>query len=173
MTKHIEIRRHALRNKPNKHISQAGITIARRAGEAMGHFDVVISSTLPRSFETAIAMGYEVQQRSERIESYGDKVEKEVPWPQPFSAYQAAYQLVGPAWEYMQDLAVYYTKLAESLPEGGSALVVSHGGIVEMSAVACLPEADYGAEVSVEPCEGVRLAWDGGKFTSVEFIRIP
>jgi broad specificity phosphatase PhoE len=171
--KTIEIRRHALRDKPNKHISQEGINVARRVGEEMGPFDLVITSTLPRALETAIAMGFFVHQRLEIIESYGNKIEKEVPWPQPFAVYQTAYQAGGLAMEYMQDLAAFYTSVVEALPEDGAALVISHGGIVEMSAVACLPEADYASSgPHCECCEGVRLFWEEDKCVKVEILRV-
>jgi broad specificity phosphatase PhoE len=174
VSKHIEIRCHAARNKPDKHISQTGITLARHVGEGMSRFDTVISSTQPRSFETAIAMGFAVNKRIELIESYGDRVEKEIPWPQPFSAYQAAYRANGAATGYMKELAAFYTDLAESLPEQGSALIISHGGIVEMSAVTCLPDFDFSSLGDyLDCCEGVRLTWDDGRFVSVETLRVP
>jgi broad specificity phosphatase PhoE len=171
--KTIEVRRHAMRDKPNKHISQAGITLARSIGANMGHFDRVISSTLPRALETAIAMGYEVHQRVELIERYSDSIEKSIPWPQPFSVYQSAYQAEGYAAIYMRELAGFYAQLAESLPDSGSALVISHGGIVEMSAVACVPEYGYSSAGShLECCEGIRLTWNDGAFTHLEILRI-
>ncbi len=57
--------------------------------------------------------------------------------------------------------------------EGGSVLVVCHGGIIELGAVACLPNADHvgwGAHASY--CEGVRLAFDGTTFLDVEVLRV-
>ena len=53
----LEIRRHTHRNVPQPHLSQQGVDLARRAGEGLGHFDRVMTSTVPRAFETAIAIG--------------------------------------------------------------------------------------------------------------------
>jgi hypothetical protein len=75
--------------------------------------------------------------------------------------------------EYLEKLSLFYKEIALSLPKGGSALVVNHGGIVEMSAIACVPDADYRPfGPQVECCEGVRLRWSQGTFVGAELIRI-
>src|SRR4026207_1331780 len=88
--KTIEIRRHSIRHTPGDHLNQAGVTLARWAGEGLGPFDQVVTSTLPRAFETAIAMGFAVDQEIELMSSYGMDVESEVPWPQSFAGYANA-----------------------------------------------------------------------------------
>lgn len=59
----IEHRRHTMRAKPGQHLNQAGVDLARRVGDGMGRFDRVVTSRLPRAFETAIAMGYAIMAR--------------------------------------------------------------------------------------------------------------
>jgi broad specificity phosphatase PhoE len=172
--KTIEIRRHSTRMKPGDHLSQAGVTLARRVGEGMGPFDRVVTSTLPRAFETAIAMGFAVNEQDELLNTYGDKVEKEVPWPGCFADYAAAIKREGATWKYAKKLAKFYAKLADQLIEGGAALVVNHGGVAEISAVACLPEADHAVwGGNLDLCEGVRLLWDAGKFGNADILRLP
>lgn len=172
MPKTIEIRRHSIRTKPGEHLSQQGVTLARLVGENIGPFDRVITSTAPRAFETAIAMGFAVDAQEELLSTYSDDVEAVLPWPQTFSAYQAARR--HPAVErYTRRLSAFYTALANYLADGRAALVINHGGVVELSAVACLPDADYGSfGPHVACCEGVRLTWDQGAFRSVEILRI-
>ncbi len=63
--KTIEIRQHSIRAKPSDHLNQQGVTLARLVGENLGPFDRVITSTLPRAFETAIAMGFAVDEQNE------------------------------------------------------------------------------------------------------------
>lgn len=172
MPKTIEIRRHSLRRPPAPHLTQEGVTLARRAGETTGTFDRVVTSTAARAFETAIAMGFAVDEQAELISRLPDAVDEMLPYPQPFAEYHGMRQHPVVA-KHLHKLAHFYANLAVSLPDGGSALVVNHGGIVELSAVACLPEADYRASrPQAEYCEGVRLTWDEGKFVSVETIRI-
>src|SRR5215475_12767625 len=95
----IEIRRHSIRSKPGDHLNQSGVTLARRVGENLGPFERVVTSTLPRAFETAIAMGFAVDDQIELMSSYGMGVEYEAPWPQTFASYAKAIRR-GAAGEY-------------------------------------------------------------------------
>ena len=99
--KALEIRRHTMRTKPGQHVSQAGVTLARREGERIGPFDLVVTSAVPRAFETAIAMGFAVDRQEGLISSYGQYVEDEFPWPQSFAAYAAEAQKGGTVSRYM------------------------------------------------------------------------
>ena len=56
----IEHRRHTMRVTPGDHLSRAGVDLARRVGETMGRYDLVVTSPVARAFETAIAMGFTV-----------------------------------------------------------------------------------------------------------------
>src|SRR3954453_1958061 len=58
----LEIRRHARRERPAQHLIQRGVTMARRLGKKLGPFDRVVSSPLPRCVETAVAMGFAVDE---------------------------------------------------------------------------------------------------------------
>ncbi len=171
--KTIEIRRHSIRNKPGQDLSEQGVALARLIGLELGKFDRVVTSPVPRAVQTAQAMGFTVDQQAELIAAYGESVEKECPWPASFADYAAVYRRGGATFAYAQRLAGFYEQLAESLPEGGAALVINHGGIVEMSAVGCLPSADFSALGDyIECCEGVRLTWDGGQFITVQVLRV-
>jgi|SRR5688572_4808322 len=171
--KTIEIRRHSIRSKPGDHLNQSGVTLARLVGEDLGPFERVVTSTLPRAFETAIAMGFAVDEQNELMSSYGLDVEREAPWPQSFAAYSEAVKLTGAAARYADRLAAFYSKLADSLMDGRAALVINHGGILELGVVACLPDADYGSwGEAADYCEGARLFWEAGKFVSAEVLRV-
>ena len=70
------------------------------------------------------------------------------------------------------DESRYAREIAESLDDGQSALLVSHGGMIEAGAVAALPDADHqGWGAGLGYCEGVRLSFDGTNFTSAEILR--
>jgi broad specificity phosphatase PhoE len=171
--KTLEIRRHSLRNLAQPNLSEEGIMLANQTGQLMGQFERVLTSPLPRAIQTAEAMGYRVDETVELLASTGDAVDMECPWPASFAEYAAAFRQNGPTARYAQRLADFYVKLAESLPEEGAALVVNHGGVVELSAIACLPTADFAAlGEHVSYCEGVRLTWEDGKFTSLQVLRV-
>ena len=171
--KTIEIRRHSIRNRAQADLSEEGLVLANMVGLEMGNFDRVLASPLLRAIQTAEAMGYPVDEIVELLASTGNAVEIECPWPASFAEYAAAFHKNGSTARYAQRLADFYGKLVESLPEGGAALVVNHGGVVELSAIACLPIADYAAMGDyIDYCEGVRLTWEDGKFTSVQVLRV-
>ena len=172
--KTLEIRRHSIRSKPGDHLNQAGVTLARRIGAGLGPFQRVVTSTVPRAFETAIAMGFAVDEEVKLISTYGADVERELPWPQSFAVYAKGVRRAGSAAQwYAGQLAEYYAGLAARLADEQSALVVNHGGILEMGVVACFLDADYEAwGEAVDYCEGARLYWQDGKFVEAEVVRV-
>ena len=170
--KTIEIRRHSIRPRGGDHLSQEGVALARRVGEDLGPFDRVVTSTLPRAFETAVAMGFAVDEQNDLMSTYGRDVEREAPWPLSFAGYAEAIRKGGAAARYAHQLVVFYDKLAGSLKEGRAALVVNHGGVLELGVVACLPDADYASwGEAADYCEGARLYWEDGEFVNAEVLR--
>ena len=171
--KTIEIRRHSMRSKPGEHLNQPGVTLARLVGQNLGPFDRVVTSTLPRAIETAIAMGFGVDELDETMSSYGSAVEREAPWPLSLAGYAEVVRNGGAAAQYANQLVSAYAKLANYLMDGRAALVVNHGGVLELGAVACLPAADHFKWGShFDFCEGLRLFWDNGKFVDGEILRV-
>jgi broad specificity phosphatase PhoE len=171
--KTIEIRRHSIRSQSGDHLNQTGVSLARMVGQNLGPFDRVVTSTLPRAFETAIAMGYAVDEQNELMSTYGNEVGREAPWPLSCAGYAEVVRKGGAAAQYANQLADVYGKLADYLADGRKALVINHGGVLELGAVACLPNADHLAWGSpFEYCEGIRLFWDDGKFVEGEVLRV-
>lgn len=171
--KTIEIRRHSMRMPYGQHLSQQGVSLARLVGQNLGPFDRVMTSTLPRSFETAIAMGFAVDEENELMSTYGSSVDAEASWPASPADYAAAIRKGGAAARYANELAEVYRQLAEYLADGRAALVINHGGVVELGAVACLPNADHATWGShFEYCEGIRLFYEDGNFVDVEILRV-
>jgi len=171
--KTIEIRRHSIRSQLGDHLNQSGVTLARLVGENLGPFDRVVTSTLPRAFETAIAMGFAVDEQNELMSTFGNDVGREAPWPLSCAGYADVVSKGGAAAKYANQLADVYAKLANYLADGRAALVISHGGVLELGAVACLPEADHVTWGShFEYCEGIRLLWEDGKFVDGKVLRV-
>jgi broad specificity phosphatase PhoE len=170
--KTLEIRRHSIRSPFGDHLNQTGVTLARLVGQNIGPFDRVVTSTLPRAFETAVAMGFAVDEQNELMSTYGSAVSNEAPWPQPFYNYSGITKQEGVAARYAKKLAKYYAGIMEFISEGRSALVINHGGVVELGVVGCLPDADFSNwGDSVDYCEGARLYWDD-KFIRAEVLRV-
>jgi len=171
--KTIEIRRHSVRSQSGDHLNQTGVSLARMVGQNLGLFDRVVTSTLPRAFETAIAMGFAVDEQNELMSTYGGAVGLEAPWPLSCAGYAEVVAKGGAAAQYADQLKDVYSKIANYLADGRRALVINHGGVLELGAVACLPNADHIAWGShFEYCEGIRLFWDDGKFVEGEILRV-
>ena len=170
----LEIRRHSLRSKPGDHLNQTGVTLARLVGQNIGPFDYVVTSKYTRALETAIAMGFAVNEQVTILSTYGRyDVEKELPWPQSFSVYAAAMKANGAGAKYARKLAKYYESMMDSVAESRSALTVHHGGVVEIGVVACLPEIDFESWGGyIDYCEGARLYWEDGRFIKGEVLRV-
>ena len=170
--KTLEIRRHSIRDHAGDHLNQNGVTLARLIGQNSGPFDRVVTSALPRAFETAIAMGFAVDEQTELLNTYGHAVEKEAPWPQTFDFYAEVIKHNGAPARYAGKLAKFHASIMDFISEGRSALVVTHGGVVELSIVGCLPGFDFSRWGDpVDYCEGARLYWDD-KFVDAEVLRV-
>ena len=169
----LEVRRHTMRTKPGQHLSQAGVDRARRIGSTMGAFDRVVTSTVPRAFETAIAMGFAVDEQLAALNTMGAAVDKEIDWRQGCAAFARVVRQGGATAVYAGRQAALWRQIVLSVPDGGRALVITHGGIVEAGTVGCLPEADYTAwGLSCDYCEGVELCLDGEHWVSARLLRI-
>lgn len=169
----LEIRRHTMRAKPGQHLNQFGVTLARRLGESVGPFARVLSSTVPRALETAVAMGFAVDEQIELISTSGDAVEREIAWPASFADYAKAIAKGRATADYARQLNALWHEIASGLPDGASALIITHGGIPEIGAVAAFPNAnhtEWGGSCGF--CEGVRLHFDGDAFVKVDILRV-
>lgn len=167
----LEIRRHSIRSQGD-HLSQTGVALARSVGQTIGPFERVVTSTLPRAFETAIAMGFAVDEQSDLLATYGNEVDQEAPWPMSFAEYADVIQSGRAAMKYAKKLAKYYAGIMNSISDGSAALVINHGGVVELGVTGCLPGFDFASwGGAVEYCEGARLFWDK-KFVRAEELRV-
>lgn len=172
--KFIEHRRHSMRTKPGEHLSQDGVDLARRVGEGMTTFDTVYTSMVPRAFETSIAMGFAVNQQIELLASMPHDIE--VYFDEGFGRFSSHIRQhpKSVVARFARGLAEFHLDIAQSLREGGRALLVSHGGFIEASAVGCVPDADHETwGPSCNYCEGVRLTYDEGGVRECAILRVP
>ncbi|MGB3337097.1 MAG: phosphoglycerate mutase family protein, partial [Devosia sp.] len=131
----LDIRRHTMRRKPGAHLSREGIKLARLVAEGIQPYDLVVTSTIPRAVETAIAMGLEVDRCVEGLGQLPEMVHDEVGWPSSFARVAQAVAAAGPAARFAEEQARLWRDIAEQVPEGGRVLIVSHGLFVELGAV--------------------------------------
>ncbi|HXQ13895.1 MAG TPA: hypothetical protein VN814_04645 [Caulobacteraceae bacterium] len=179
--RYLEVRRHSLRKAGGgSQLSQAGVDLARAIGSEIGPFRWVATSTYPRARETAIAMGFAVDQ--DLVPLLTDEAaiaEYEASrWSEDAHPLAAMGQLVrsgGAASRYGSAVVGLWRDMMMPLQDGESALVITHSGDIELALASCFPDADHVAWGQVfEPCEGARVAFGGDppRFVGLEIIRL-
>lgn len=138
----IEIRRHSYTKKvaargTGSHLSAQGVALAREIGKHSGPFDLVLTSLVPRTLETAIAMGYAVDDQPDVLgEMPSDAIEELGhhdcwTWAEPFVQFArlAASGSATARLSYRQRAA--WIGAVESVAPHGRVLIVTHGRIIE------------------------------------------
>jgi len=172
----LDIRRHAQRQNTNDQqsaLSTAGIAMCEKLAKTAPKYALVVSSPLPRAKETA-----------QRIAGRLDAVE---PGLLPDLGGQAA-QLFGEMrtlvdWErlmgrdetarkFAEEQLPVWSRLASRVKESDRVLAVSHGGIVDLPAIALMKTLRMAvAEPSFGYGEGVRVTYKEGRATALEVLR--
>lgn len=144
-------------------------------GRGASGMDHVAVGDLPRHLETAIAMGFAVDEQVAWPSGY---VEGEVghhdqwTWEQPFVRYARLLAQGGRLHEVAQEHLGHWRRILDRVPEGGTALIVSSGGSIEPVLVAALPDADHAAWGGpLHHLEGATVVVEGGRFTGVRMRR--
>jgi broad specificity phosphatase PhoE len=181
----IEIRRHAYTKKgetrgKGSHLSAAGVAQAQRIGAQLGLFDRVLTSQIPRTLETALAMGFAVDDQLAVLGEIPLAVWDEIghqerwAWTEPFVQFAYFVARGGPTARMGQHQQVAWVQALESVPEGGNVLIVSHGRVIEAGLVICVPDGDFAAwGAPFQHGEGVKMAYAEGRFTLMQFRRNP
>lgn len=175
--KWIEHRRHAQRTKPSPHLNREGVQTARHLGLAgAGPFHRVVTSPKKRSVETAVAMGFAVDATTDALLDLSNKI------PELDSESRSFYELSeklphvlregSASRKYLLKMLDLFVKELEKAPEGARVLMVSHGGVVEWSALAAFPEGAALLGPAIETSEGIELAYKSGEFCGVRALRL-
>lgn len=180
----LQVRRHAATKKgPDRghgsHLSAAGVQAARAAGARAGPFDLVLASTVPRTLETALAMGFAVDELIDTLDDLPPGVLAELghherwSWDAAFPRFAEIIARDGPTTRMGLRLRACWTRALESVPEDGRVLAISHGRVIETGLITCLPGGDYAAwGMPFRHLEGVELAYDDGRFELARFLRV-
>jgi broad specificity phosphatase PhoE len=177
----LEVRRHSFTKKGDNRgrgsaLSSKGVAAARAVGTRIGPVIYVAASQAPRTVETAIAMGYAVDDILPMGSGYVGRVahHDQWSWPDPFLRYQQLLDDDAALAEAADRELKLWRMVLDRVSEHGKALIVSHGGIIEPTLVAAVPGGDYpnwGQPFS--HLDGVRLAFDDGQFLVIDFDRYP
>lgn len=172
---YLEIRRHSTRRPGTEHLSQAGVDLARRVSEHIGPFARVIASPVAWSQETALAMGFAIDEIYTPVEFTVEEwsaLDAITPPSTTLGDRLDAMRKDPLGRRYAEALVGQWSAIAGTLPKNATTLVISHGGYTDSIAVACSPNADGTWGPAIRHCEGVRLAWDGSRFIGGEILRL-
>lgn len=163
----LEHRRHSLR-APSGHLSPQGVRLARALGPSLPAFDLVVTSPRTRAVETAVALGFAVDDTDDALAEWPDDLSDAV---ERGGFAGAAAWLAQPG---NADAVKGYRRVMldalRAVPDGGHGLIVSHLGVVEACVCAVLSSsldpAALGGCVGV--LEGVRLTFEADRLTRAE-----
>jgi broad specificity phosphatase PhoE len=180
--KFVEVFRHSKRGE-SKGLNEEGRELARRARTLLAsHYDLCVSSPKERARETLEAFGFPSYEMDEAFTAVN-------PW-EPFDeqvtklAKEKGITPLAACWYFPEALrflrfegetflgAIH--RIARKLPEGGRALVVTHGGILEAAALFGCPRYALdalGGEISF--CEGIVFRIEGESLAGIEVKRMP
>lgn len=181
MSQLLEIRRHSNAKRGEERgvgsaLSPQGVSLARRVGEGLRHFDLVVASDISRATETAIAMGFAIDEIDNTVAPHdpsfwteanqfaGDRPLTFAVWAE-IAAHRRA------AWRHGERQSDRWLEIASRLPEAGAALIISHGGTIECGVVASFGADVWGDWEELSPCEGVQLTVDETTFVSAVRVR--
>jgi hypothetical protein len=173
VTRWVELRRHSFTKKDDgrgrgSHLSQAGVDAARVEGQPLAEMRYVAVSESPRALETAIAMGFAVD---EVVGIAGANVTGEVgfhewwEWSNPWVAFAERIAARPKLASYAEAQVAILRRATDVLGDGDVALLIGHGGWIEptvVSAVGADRIENWGP--SFQHLEGVRLSEDAGTF---------
>ena len=181
----LEIRRHSYTKQGaarghGSHLSQAGVELARRIGATIGPFAYVAASREPRTLETALTMGFAVDELLDLDGGLWRAAQAEMDHrayrhdPELYARYQRLVAADGAVAALGRRQAELWAALVARVADGAHGLLVSHGGLIEPGLVAVLPEwphARWGR--GFRHGEGVRLRHDGDRFLDAEILFLP
>ncbi|MFG3437326.1 histidine phosphatase family protein [Nonomuraea sp. NPDC047897] len=176
----LDVRRHSLTKKGTtrgrgSHLSADGVALARLVGSGIGPYERVVTSSSPRAVETAVAMGFAVDDTVEMPSGY---VADEIPrhaqwdWTEPYQQIADIIRKGRAAAAVAETHLAIWADTVAGVAEGGSALLIGHGGAIELALVASLPDAAHQTwGTPLAHCDGARLGFTDAHFVSVVFSR--
>lgn len=167
--KFVDLRRHSVRDRAEESLSVAGRELAREIGRSSGPFRRIVSSPARRAVETVEWMGL----RADSIDPIWLDLGG-LPWPHSFAEYRGLMEHDAGARTTSARLHDSLREILAEIGERESALVVTHGGVLELAVV---PWVSSDVATSLGPpakcMEGVRLGVVGQQCTTATALRVP
>jgi len=180
----VEIRRHSVRGGDDT-LSEEGKQLARKAGSTLeGNYLHCYTSPKKRAIETLEEFGYtmfKVDERlgplpGEKIRPFEDRAKKMVE-NRKLTLLEAFFEIkeLHPILEEKgRELIEAVRQICRELPDGGRALVVSHGGDIEPAALLALGRGFSLNVLGGEflECEGMKFFFEEDSVKRIDVIRL-
>ena len=169
----IEHRSHSRCDTEVAHLIQPGVDLARKVGSTMDSFDYVITSPKERAYETAIAMGYAVNEVVKDLGPYNDNVKSEFTTEaHTFPKKQSLLKQKSFTKQIAQHQANLYLDLSSKIKDGQKLLLISHGGVVDIPLGFLFPNVDPNSWGPLfNYCEGFRIQIEDKKIVNFKLLR--
>jgi broad specificity phosphatase PhoE len=169
----LEIRRHTMRNKLNEHISSEGIDLAQFIGSKLDPFDLVVTSPVLRVIETAVAMGFAVDETRQVLSELSSDVFHNSGWPASYDELHKTVNDHRNVSDFAKTQAQAWRDIVGKNHDKKRILIVTHGLFVELGTIANFPNTSNPGCHSIGYCEGIRILIEDEKFLSYEVLRVP
>jgi broad specificity phosphatase PhoE len=178
--KTLEVRRHSYAKSDRSsgsYLSVRGVSLARAIGAKTGPFDSVFASTIARTSETAIAMGFAVDDVIDigLDDGFWSEVGRHDHWSMsdPWASYAEAITDKGHVARVAKAQRDAWLMALEAVPDGGSVLFVSHGHAIEVGLVACFDDRNlHEIGPPFRQLEGFRAPYGDGTFGDLQIMRV-
>ena len=171
--RYLEVRRHAERNTSGEGLSERGLEIAQGVGQSLPHYDFVVTTEFSWTYETAVAMGYEVNKRWNAPGYAKEERDEEVSHHASPSDYARLIKTSSGIARWAQAQSEYYRSIIKMIPDEAKALLIFHGGAINAAAIACFPHANHERwGPAFGHCEGYCLYYENEKFVDIKIHRV-
>jgi broad specificity phosphatase PhoE len=156
-------------------LSAEGVARARALGDQLPSAEYVLTGPDRRHVETAIAMGYAVDEMVSWPSGYVSGVvnhHDQWQWDKPFQRYAELLQTSIALQAVAQVHLTHWHRALDQIDNGATALVISSGGSIEPMLVASYPNgrhAEWGT--ALHQLEGATLAFDGDQCVGAQIQR--
>src|SRR5258708_3886535 len=127
-----------MRQKPGSDLSQAGIKLARYAGKTPDSYERVVTSTLPRAMQTAVAMGFAVTETVGKLGPIDESIVRKLGWPSDLGTINSTLAKYPDYAALAESQASLGEEIAARVSNGKAGLCITPGAIPQLTVVRSL-----------------------------------
>lgn len=149
--------------------------MCERLAKSAGPYALVLSSPLERAKESAKLIAGRIDEvEAGLLPDLGGAVATQMYGEMTtLQRWAELYEAEAKARDFAHEQLRTWARIASRMKPRETVLAISHGGIIELPVIALAKELGmHLAGLAFGFCEGVRVTYDGGKPTKLEFVRV-